>query len=154
MPDPIEWMQLAYELAQQAQEEGEVPVGAVVVSDDKLIATGYNQSIMLNDPSAHAEIIALRNAGKVLGNYRLTQCQLYVTLEPCCMCAGAIVQSRISHLYYGADDQKSGAVNSVFQLLSGKQLNHRVDVQAGFLEQQCSNQLKHFFKAKRKKQVS
>jgi len=139
----------ALNLAKRAQEQGEVPVGAVIVLEDEIIAEGFNQPITSSDPCAHAEIIALRAAGKKLGNYRLPNTTLYVTLEPCAMCAMAMVHARVEHLVYAADDPKTGAVKSHFQLLDYPELNHKVQWESGILAQESSQLLKEFFKARR-----
>lgn len=144
------FMQRAIELAQIAESYGEIPVGAVVVYDNKIIAQGYNQSITLNDPSAHAEMIAIREAGKKLNNYRLLDCTLYVTLEPCPMCAGLLVHSRIKRLVYASADFKTGAAGSTFNLVANPQLNHQIDVSSGVLADECSHMLSAFFKRRRK----
>ncbi|HTJ95136.1 MAG TPA: tRNA adenosine(34) deaminase TadA [Pararobbsia sp.] len=143
------WMQLALDAAQLARAAGEVPVGAVVVRDGVVIATGFNQPIGTHDPSAHAEMVALRNAAKVLGNYRLPGCELYVTLEPCLMCAGVIMHSRISRVVYGARDPKTGACGSVVDAFAELRLNHHADVTGGVLEAECSTQLTQFFADRR-----
>jgi tRNA(adenine34) deaminase len=143
------YMRRALELAACAEAEGEVPVGAVLVADGRVLAEGWNRPITLSDPSAHAEMIALRAGGQALGNYRLPGTTLYVTLEPCAMCAGAIIHARVARLVYGADDPKTGAVGSVIDLLRGPQLNHRVEVAAGVLAAECGAQLQSFFRARR-----
>lgn len=143
------WMQRALELAAQAEAEGEVPIGAVVVFQNQIIAEGYNQPISLNDPTAHAEIIALRNAAKKIANYRLLDCELYVTLEPCAMCATAMVHSRIARLVYGASDPKTGAVDSVMNLLEHPAMNHKVRVTSGVLAEPAAKLLKQFFQKRR-----
>ncbi|WP_114326210.1 tRNA adenosine(34) deaminase TadA [Candidatus Colwellia aromaticivorans] len=143
------FMQQAFKLAQQAEQNDEIPVGAVVVYQGKIIGEGYNQSIMLNDPSAHAEMIAIRQAGKYLNNYRLIDCTLYVTLEPCPMCAGLLVHSRIKKLVYASPDLKTGAAGSTFNLVCNEQLNHQIDVTGGVLQTQCSQLLSAFFKRRR-----
>jgi tRNA(adenine34) deaminase len=145
------WMEEALREGQRAQAAGEVPVGAVVVRDGQIIGRGRNQPIASNDPTAHAEILALREAGQNLGNYRLEDCDLYVTIEPCAMCAGAIVHSRIRRLIYGSDDPKAGAVNSVMQLLEHPALNHRVLVKSGVLAGRSTELLQAFFRDKRAK---
>jgi len=145
------WMEEALREGQRAQAAGEVPVGAVVVRDGQIIGRGRNQPIASNDPTAHAEILALRDAGQNLGNYRLEDCDLYATIEPCAMCAGAIVHSRIRRLIYGSDDPKSGAVNSVMQLLEHPALNHRVLVKSGVLAGRSTELLQAFFRDKRAK---
>jgi len=143
------YMQRALELAARAEAEGEVPVGAVLVADDRIVAGSWNRCIALNDPTAHAELSALRAAGQALGNYRLPGATLYVTLEPCAMCAGAMVHARIARLVYGAADPKTGAAGSVFDLLRAPQLNHRVEVTGGVLEAPCGAILREFFRARR-----
>jgi len=152
MNEPIDdsyWMELALDYALKAQALNEIPVGAVVVKDNKLIAAGYNRSITDNDPSAHAEMIAVREAGKVLNNYRLIDCTLYVTLEPCSMCAGLLVHSRINRLVFGASDAKTGSAGSIMNLLQEPRLNHQVEVCGGVLAQQCGNTISEFFKNRR-----
>lgn len=136
--------------AQRALALGEVPVGAVVVRDGQIIGRGCNRPITSNDPTAHAEIIALREAGLAVGNYRLLDCDIYVTVEPCAMCAGAITHARIRRLIYGAEDSKAGAVHSVFQVLNNARLNHKVDVTCGVLAARCMDLLQSFFREKRK----
>ncbi len=143
------WMQRALELATLAEQQGEVPIGAVVVKDDQIIGEGYNAPISQHDPSAHAEIQAIRNAARQLGNYRLLDCSLYVTIEPCVMCVGAIVHARLREVVYGAKEPKTGAVQSAFDLLSADQHNHRVQVRHGILETECANILKAFFQRRR-----
>lgn len=144
------WMQYALNLAQKAWEAGEVPVGAVVVdSEQNLLGCGYNQMIQRHDPSAHAELLALQAAGSKIENYRLNQTTLYVTLEPCCMCAGAMVHARIQRLVFGAYDLKTGAAGSVFHLLAGDKLNHQVIIEGGCLAEPCGQLLKDFFKERR-----
>lgn len=142
-------MRHALTLAARAEQAGEVPIGAVLVLEDALIAEGWNQPILAQDPTAHAEIVALRAAAARLGNYRLPGSTLYVTLEPCVMCAGAIVQARVSRVVYGAADIQSGAAGSVFNLLAAPELNHRADVIGGVLAEICGQQLKVFFKQRR-----
>jgi tRNA(adenine34) deaminase len=143
------FMRIALGLAQQAEAQGEVPVGAVVVHDGEVIGKGWNQTITSSDPTAHAEMQALRDAGANLGNYRLRGCDLYVTLEPCPMCAGALVHARLRRLVFGAFDPKTGAAGSVFDLLPGERHNHRVEVQGGCLEAACGDRLRAFFRARR-----
>ncbi len=145
-----EWMQHALDLAHRARQEGEVPVGAVIVKDGQLLGMGWNRVIKLNDPSAHAEILALRGAGKRLGNYRLPGCSLYVTLEPCAMCAGAMLHARLEQVYFGAGDPKSGALGGSFNLYVGYPHNHHITTQGGLLEIECSSLLKQFFQARRR----
>lgn len=147
-----DWMRYAIQLAKRAEQAGEVPVGAVLVKDNKIIGQGWNLSIQRHDPSAHAELQAIRQAGPVLQNYRLLDCTLYVTLEPCAMCAGALVHSRIRRLVYGATDAKAGACGSVFNLVKHSQLNHQLEVQAGVLADSCSAQLSDFFRRRRAEQ--
>lgn len=142
-------MRLAIELASQAEAVGEVPVGAVLVLGDKMIATGFNHSIHDHDASAHAEILCIREAGQVLSNYRLLDTTLYVTLEPCAMCAGAMVHSRIGRVVYGAKDEKTGAAGTVVNLLQHGAFNHQVEITAGVLAEDCSQQLSQFFKRRR-----
>jgi len=143
------FMQRAFELAQQAEQYDEIPVGAVVVYQGKIIGEGFNQSILLNDPSAHAEMIAIRQAGEHLNNYRMLDCTLYVTLEPCPMCAGLLVHSRISRLVYASSDLKTGAAGSAFDLVNNGQLNHQIAVTKGVMKEQCSQLLSAFFKRRR-----
>jgi len=142
-------MRRAIELAYQAEAMGEVPIGAVVVSNDTIVGEGWNQPIVSRDPTAHAEIIALRAAAAHLRNYRLPGTTLYVTLEPCSMCAGAIVHARIGRVVFGAADPKAGAGGSVVNLLNFDRLNHRAEVTGGVLGDECAAQLKAFFQAKR-----
>lgn len=139
----------ALELARQAEEVGEVPVGAVLVKDGMVIGEGWNQPIATHDPTAHAEMIALRAAGRALGNYRLVDTTLYVTLEPCAMCMAAIVHARVRRLVFGALDPKRGAVCSALNLAEAEFMNHRVEWCGGVLEEACSAQLKAFFRQKR-----
>lgn len=146
----LTFMQRAFELAQQAEQLDEIPVGAVVVFENKIIAEGYNQSIMLNDPSSHAEMNAIRAAGDYLNNYRLLDCTLYVTLEPCPMCAGLLVHSRIKRLVYASPDLKTGAAGSALNLINNPQLNHQIDTTSGIMQQECSSLLSAFFKRRRK----
>ncbi len=143
------WMRQALALAERAQAEGEVPVGAVIVKDDECIGEGWNQPISTRDPSAHAEMAALRAAAGRLKNYRLPGATLYVTLEPCAMCAGAVVLARIGRLVYAAADPRSGAAGSVFNILQSGQLNHRVELTAGVLEREAATMLQAFFKSRR-----
>ena len=145
------WMRYAIRLAQRAEAQGEVPVGAIVVSDNKCIAEGWNTPIIDHDPTAHAEMTALRNAGKSIENYRLNDCTLYVTLEPCVMCMGAISHARIARLVFGAPDPKRGAVCSALELTDAPFLNHKVKWQGGILAETCGDLLRDFFKSKRRK---
>lgn len=148
-PDEF-WMEEALREAQRSQAAGEVPVGAVVVCRGKVVGRGSNRPITTNDPTAHAEIIALREAGGELGNYRLSDCELYATVEPCAMCAGALVHARIKRLVYGADDPKAGAVYSVLSIVNHEQLNHTVEVKGGVLAARCGELLQSFFRERRK----
>ena len=146
-----EYMQRAFELAEIAKEKGEVPVGAVLVKDGGVIAEGFNQPILSNDPTAHAEVVALRKAGQALENYRLVDTTLYVTLEPCAMCAMALVHARVTRVVYATEDPRTGAAGSVLNLLRHDSFNHHCEVDSGLLKERCSAQLKAFFKAKRRK---
>jgi tRNA(adenine34) deaminase len=143
------WMEEALRAAQRALEAGEVPVGAVVVHAGEIIGRGWNRNITDSDPTAHAEIIALRQAGSKLGNYRLEDCELFATIEPCAMCAGALVHARIKRLVYGADDPKAGAIRSVMEVLNHPQLNHRIDIRGGVLGGRCAELLQSFFRGRR-----
>lgn len=142
-------MTRALELARQARDHGEVPVGAIVVHDGAVIGEGFNQPISLADPSAHAEMQAMRMAARRLDNYRLLDATVYVTLEPCAMCAGAMVHARIKRLVYGAADPKTGATGSVFNLVQAEQLNHRLEVEGGVMKKECGELLKDFFRNRR-----
>ena len=143
------WMSRALELAREAERMGEVPIGAVLVLDNECVAEAWNQPIAAHDPSAHAEMLAMRQAGQKLGNYRLNNTTLYVTLEPCAMCAGAIIHARVARVVYGATDPRAGAGGSVFQILDSDKLNHRVRITGGVLETACTKLLQDFFKKKR-----
>ena len=143
------WMEEALREAQRALALGEVPVGAVVVQDGRVVGRGCNRPISANDPTAHAEILALREAGMAIGNYRLVDCDLYVTVEPCSMCAGAITHARIRRLIYGAEDHKAGAVHSLLQVVNHPKLNHQVEVSPGVLAARCMDLLQRFFREKR-----
>lgn len=132
-----------------AQENGDVPIGCVIVHANRVIAKAYNQREQLNDPTAHAEIIALTQAAEFIGNWRLHDCTIYVTLEPCPMCAGALVLARMDRLVYGCDDPKTGACKSLYNIVQDERLNHRLDVKGGVLAEQCSEQLQDFFKRRR-----
>ena len=149
MTQDEQFMREALSLAQQAAELGEVPVGAIVVKDGVIVGRGSNAPIGSHDPSAHAEILALRDAAKNIGNYRLVDCSLYVTLEPCAMCAGAIQHARIGQPVFGAKDPKTGACGSVVNLMAEDKLNHHTDVVAGVLENECGQLLSDFFKQRR-----
>lgn len=143
------WMEHALLLARRAEQAGEVPVGAVIVRDGQVLGEGWNRPITTADPTAHAEILALRDAGAAEKNYRLTGSTLYVTLEPCAMCAGAIVHARIAHLVYGAADPKTGACGSVLDVTRCDALNHQVEVAGGLLADKCAGLLQEFFAARR-----
>jgi tRNA(adenine34) deaminase len=143
------FMRLALEQAQHAWDLGEVPVGAVVVKDGAVIAVGYNQPIGKHDPTAHAEIVALRAAAEALGNYRLPGCELYVTLEPCIMCSGAMMHARLARVVYGAADPKTGAGGSVINLFEHEQLNHHTEIAGGVMAEECGAMLRSFFAARR-----
>ncbi len=142
-------MQRALECAKEAERHGEVPIGAVLVKDDQIIAEGFNQPISSNDPTAHAEIVALRRAAEQAQNYRLVDTTLYVTLEPCAMCVGALIQARVKRLVFGAFDSRAGAVRSVFQLLDEPRLNHRILWEGGVMADDCAHLLKAFFQSRR-----
>lgn len=143
-------MQRAIELAQHAADNGEVPVGAVLIRDDAILGEGWNQPIQHHDPTAHAEIMALRDAAQRIGNYRLIDTTLYVTLEPCVMCAGALIHARVGRVVFGASDPRAGAAGSQFELLpSGAPFNHRVECQGGLMSEECGKLLKDFFAARR-----
>lgn len=146
----IDFMQAALALAANAADNGEVPVGALVVRDGEIIGRGQNSMIARNDPTAHAEILALRDAARHLGNYRLVDCELYVTLEPCAMCAGAMMHARIARVIFGASDPKTGACGSVVDLFAEQRLNHHAEVTGGLLADTCAQQLKDFFALRRK----
>ena len=149
MPTDTEYLRGAMEQAQAAEADGEVPVGAVIVRDGEIIATGRNRVITDSDPTAHAEIVALRAAGILLGNYRLEGCDLYCTLEPCAMCAGAILHARIRRLVYAASDPKAGACGSVLGVMNHPQLNHKVELVSGVLAEECGAMLTSFFRSRR-----
>ncbi len=142
-------MEEALREARRAQAAGEVPVGAVIVCEGKIVARGCNRNLSDSDPTAHAEIIALREAGKAVGNHRLLECEMFVTIEPCPMCAGALVHARLKRLIYGADDPKAGAIHSVMQVLNHPALNHNMEVTAGVLAARCQELLQSFFRDRR-----
>ncbi len=142
-------MQQALQRADIAQQHGEIPVGAIVVYNSKIIGEGYNLSILNHDPSAHAEVMAIRQAGQALQNYRMLDCTLYVTLEPCSMCAGLLVHSRIKRLVFGASDLKTGSAGSIMNLVQHEQLNHQIDVTSGVLAGECADKISSFFKMRR-----
>lgn len=143
------WMRHAFELARHAEAAGEVPVGAVIVLDGAIVGEGANRMIGANDPSAHAEIVALRDAGCRLGNYRFPGATLYVTLEPCAMCAGALIHARIARVVYAASDPKTGAAGSVFDTLLDPRHNHRIELTAGVLAEEAGTMLREFFRSRR-----
>jgi tRNA(adenine34) deaminase len=147
--DHTYWMRIALEEAQKAVLQGEVPVGAVLVKDNEEIIRGHNQPIHHDDPTAHAEIVVLRKAAKQLENYRLPNTSLYVTLEPCLMCAGAIMNARVAKVYFGAKDSKTGCAGSVINAFDNLQLNHHCEITSGILEHDCAKVLQDFFKIKR-----
>ena len=143
------WMEEALRCAQRALEAGEVPVGAVVVRDGLIVGRGWNRNIADSDPTAHAEVMALREAGTTVGNHRLEDCELFVTIEPCAMCSSAMVHARIRRLVYGAGDPKAGAVHSVMQVLNHPQLNHKIEVRSGVLAGRSAEVLQSFFRRRR-----
>ena len=145
-------MRAALDLARQAAQDGEVPVGAVVVKDGQIVGRGYNAPISRHDPSAHAEIAALRDAAQHLGNYRLVGCELFVTLEPCVMCVGAMFHARIGRVVFGAHDPKTGAAGSVFNLFAETRLNHHARIRGGMLAEECGKVLSDFFAMRRAQQ--
>ena len=149
MQEHQHWMQQALLLAEKAQEIGEVPVGAILVKDNKIIGQGFNQPISKNDPSAHAEILALREAGQTLQNYRLVGTTMYVTLEPCAMCAMAMVHARIKALVFATSEPRTGAAGSLYQLVQNSGHNHQIEMVEDVLQQESSEMLKRFFKARR-----
>jgi len=142
-------MNLALEQAQLAEQADEVPIGALVIKDGNILGQGHNRTLLDNDPTAHAEIIALRQAAARIGNHRLTGCEMFVTIEPCAMCAGAMIQARIARLVYAAPDPKAGAAGSVLPVINHPRLNHKMEVASGVLEQECSEILQRFFRRKR-----
>jgi tRNA(adenine34) deaminase len=142
-------MEEALRSAQRALEAGEVPVGAILVYQGHIVGRGWNRNITDSDPTAHAEVVALREAGAAIGNHRLRDCELFATIEPCAMCAGALLHARIKRLVYGADDPKAGAVHSVLKVLTHPHLNHRVEVRSGVLAARCADLLQTFFKSRR-----
>ncbi len=142
-------MEEALRCAQRALEAGEVPVGAVVVRDGRIVGRGWNRNISDSDPTAHAEMLALREAGATVGNHRLEECALFVTIEPCAMCAGALVHSRVQRLVYGANDPKAGAVHSVMAVLNHPDLNHKTEVRSGVLAGRSAEMLQSFFRSRR-----
>lgn len=149
--EDVKFMRAALGEAARAMKEAEVPVGAVVVHEGRVLARAHNRSLHLHDPTAHAEVLALRRAARKLGNYRLPGCSLYATIEPCAMCAGAIVQARLRCVVFGTEDPKAGAGGSVLAILNHPQLNHRVEVRRGVLQEECASLLREFFRRRRKK---
>lgn len=147
--DDAAWMKLALEQAALAAQAGEVPVGALVIKDGEIIGRGHNRNLLDNDPTAHAEIVALREAAAKLGNHRLTGCVMFATIEPCSMCAGALIHARIARLVYGAADVKAGAAGSTLEVLNHPRLNHRMEITSGILAGQCSEIIQDFFRRKR-----
>lgn len=145
-----DWMELAYSLAESAESFGDVPVGAVIVQNGSIVSTGFNTRELQCNPLGHAELNAIKGASDSLGTWRLSDCTLYVTLEPCLMCAGALYQARIGKLVYGARDLKAGAIESLFQIHKDSRLNHRYEATSGVLDQKCSGILTQFFKKKRR----
>ncbi|MHC4883371.1 MAG: tRNA adenosine(34) deaminase TadA [Planctomycetota bacterium] len=144
-----QYMKMAIDQAYIAEENGDVPIGCVIVYENRIIAKAYNQREQLHDPTAHAEIIALTQAAEYIGNWRLHGCTIYVTLEPCPMCAGALVLGRLDRLVYGTDDPKTGAAKSLYNIVQDDRLNHRLDVTCGVLEDECRKQLQDFFRRRR-----
>jgi tRNA(adenine34) deaminase len=153
MNNDEEFMRDALTEAELAEQEGEVPVGAVVVFAGTVIGRGHNRNLGWHDPTAHAEVVALRDAGKSIGNHRLSDCEMFVTIEPCAMCAGAIIHARIRRLVYGAADPKAGAVHSVMRVLNHPQLNHKVEVESGVLGAECSAVVQEFFRRRRAENI-
>jgi tRNA(adenine34) deaminase len=147
--DDAAWMELALEQARLAAEAGEVPVGALVIRDGEIVGQGHNRNLLDHDPTAHAEIVAMRQAAERLGNHRLGGCTIYATIEPCSMCAGALIHARVSRLVYGASDPKAGAAGSVLQVLNHPDLNHKIEVTPDILADRCSEILQEFFRRKR-----
>jgi tRNA(adenine34) deaminase len=143
------WMEEALREAARAQTSGEVPVGAIIVRDGTIIGRGWNRNRLDSDPTAHAEIVALREAGRHIGNHRLEDCQMFVTIEPCAMCCGALVHARLARLVYGAADPKAGAVRSIMQVLNHPQLNHRMEIAGGVLAGKCTQMMQAFFQQRR-----
>lgn len=148
-PEDLDFMRLALAEARRAADEGEVPVGAVIVCRGEVVAAAHNQREALRDPTAHAEMVAITQAAESLGAWRLEGCTLYVTLEPCPMCAGAIVQARVPRVVYGAADPKAGAVESLYHLLEDERLNHRCEIERGVLAEECGAVLREFFRKRR-----
>jgi tRNA(adenine34) deaminase len=151
MSSDYDFMKIALEEAKEAYRCGEVPVGAVLVLEGNILARSHNSPIIKNDPSAHAEMLVLRQAGEKISNYRMTGAELYVTLEPCVMCAGAIIQARLARVIFGARDPKCGAVGSLYNILTDERLNHQVEITEGILREECGEILSRFFQQKRVK---
>ena len=149
LTEDIGWMEIALAQAAQAGQMGEVPVGALVIKDGEIVGRGHNRNLLDHDATAHAEIVALREAAAQLGNHRLGGCDIFVTIEPCAMCAGAMIHARLARLVYGASDPKAGAAGSVLQVINHPQLNHRMEVVSGVLADRCSEILQSFFKRRR-----
>lgn len=145
-------MEEALREAQRALEAGEVPVGAVVLCGGRIVGRGFNRNLLDDDPTAHAEIVALRRAAETIGNHRLPECEMYATIEPCAMCAGALMHARLKRLVYGADDPKAGAVHSVLPVLNHPALNHKMEVEGGVLAGRCAEMLQSFFRTRRVEQ--
>ena len=150
LSDDSAWMEQALQQARISARAGEVPVGALVIKDGKILGAGHNRNLLDHDPTAHAEIVALRQAAATLGNHRLAGCEMFVTIEPCAMCAGAMVHARIARLVYGARDPKAGAAGSVLEVLNHPRLNHQMKVTPGVLADKCSEVLQEFFRERRK----
>ena len=148
-PSDVQWMTRALKMAELAASRGEVPVGAVLTKDDEIVAEGHNLTVTSNDPTAHAEVVVIREAAQTLSDWRLTECTLYVTLEPCAMCAGALVLSRLGRLVFGASDPRAGMAGSLENLAQDERLNHRVDVTRGTLADAAGDLLQGFFRARR-----
>ena len=148
-PSDVQWMTRALEMAELAASRGEVPVGAVLTKDDEIVAEGHNLTVTSNDPTAHAEVVVIREAAQTLSDWRLTECTLYVTLEPCAMCAGALVLSRLGRLVFGASDPKAGMAGSLGNLVQDERLNHRIEVTRGTLADAAGDLLQGFFRARR-----
>ncbi len=146
------WMEEALRAGQRALEIGEVPVGAIIVCDGRIVGRGFNQNLASPDPTAHAEIVALREAAQAIGNHRLLDCEMFVTIEPCAMCAGALVLARLKRLVYGAEDRKAGAVKSVLNVLNHPELHHVMEVRGGVLAGRCADQVQAFFRRRREEQ--
>jgi tRNA(adenine34) deaminase len=149
LPDDLTWMELALAEARMAADAGEVPVGALVINNGEIIGRAGNRNLRDHDPTAHAEILALRQAAQHLGNHRLTGCTLYATIEPCAMCAGAVIHARIARLVYGAKDPKAGAAGSILEVINHPRLNHKMEVVSGVLGDRCSQILQDFFRRRR-----